>query len=471
MEARDRQHGRSSQPTGMRAFTIVWFGQVVSLLGSAMTAFAFTIWAYQETGEATALALMGFFGFLPGILMSPIAGALVDRWNRKLVMMISDVAAGLSTVAVFLLYSAGNLEIWHLYIAGAFAGAFQAFQWPAYSAAISTMLKKEQYARASGMMALAESLSVVFAPGLAGVLLLSLGIQGVLLIDIITFVFAVAVLFVVYIPQPKATTEGAHSRSNLWNEVTYGFRYIFQRRSLLGLQMMFFIINLTGTLGMILLNPMVLARTGGDELSLATVQSMLGIGGVVGGLLLSVWGGPKRRVHGVLLGMAGGSLFGQVGLGLGQTVPVWAVAAFLNTAIIPILNGSNQAIWQAKVAPDIQGRVFAVRRLIAQITAPAAMLVAGPLADVVFEPAMMPGGTLTPLFGGIVGTGPGAGMALILVFTGILGAIGALSGYLLPFIRNAEDILPDYVMQEEAAESAPLPPVSSEKDAVPVAGA
>lgn len=145
---------QKTRPTGMTAFTVVWIGQVVSLLGTAMTGFALTIWAWQITGEATALALVGFFAFAPIVLMSPVAGALVDRWNRKLAMMISDLAAVLSTIVVLLLFSAGNLQIWHLYLTGAFSGIFQAFQFPAYSAAVTTMVSKEQYGRASGMLSM-----------------------------------------------------------------------------------------------------------------------------------------------------------------------------------------------------------------------------------------------------------------------------------------------------------------------------
>jgi hypothetical protein len=170
----------------------------------------------------------------------------------------------------------------------------------------------------------------------------------------------------------------------------------------------------------------------------------MGVGGVVGGVLLSLWGGPKRRVHGVLLGMAASSLLGPLLLGLGATPPVWAVGAFFSLFFLPIINGSNQAIWQAKVAPDVQGRVFATRRLIAQISAPLAMLLAGPKADHQFEPAKAPGGTLAGAFSGWVGAGPGAGMALMLVITGLLGTIIGLGAYTIPIVRDAEDLLPDY---------------------------
>jgi MFS family permease len=442
------------RPAGMRGFTLVWSGQVVSLLGSGMTWFALTIWAWELTGQATALALVAFFHFGPTILLSPIAGALVDRWDRKLVMMLSDLAAGLMTVLVLLLYATGNLEIWHLYLTGAFAGAFEAFQFPAYSAAVTTMVPKEQYVRANGMLSLAESASGVFAPLAGGILLGIVGISGVLAIDVVTFMIALGALLLVRVPPPQTTASGQEGKGSLWQESLYGFRYIFDRPSLLGLQLVFLASNLAASFGFAVLAPMILAQTGSDQVTLGGVQAILGVGGVVGGLLLSVWGGPKRRVHGVLLGMMLSSLLGELVLGLGNGPLVWGIGAFFSSFFIPIINGSNQAIWQAKVAPDVQGRVFAARRLIAQLSWPIATLLAGPMADFLFEPAMAVGGPLAGRFGGLVGTGAGAGMSLMFVVTGLMGVAVGLGGYAVPSIRNAEDILPDH---DAPIESQPVP--------------
>lgn len=432
------------QPSGMFGFSIVWLGQFVSMIGSGMTRFALTIWAWQVTGEATALALVGFFSFAPAVLFSPLAGAIVDRVNRKLVMIVSDVAAGLSTVVILILHLTGHLQIWHLYAAGFFAGAFESFQFPAYSAAITTMVDKKHYTRANAMLGMAGSASGIIAPMLAATFLALLGINGVMIIDIVTFVFAVAVLFFVAIPQPKETETGRASRGSLFQESMFGFKYIFGNRSLLGLQLVFFAINLTATMSMVLAAPMILARTGDNELILASAQMLFGVGGVVGGLVISTWGGPKRRVHGVLMGMILSSLLGHITIGIGQTAVLWGVGAFFMMFFLPLINGSNQAIWQAKVPGDIQGKVFATRRLIAQISAPIAMILGGRLADLVFEPGMLPGGSLANTFGPLVGTGPGAGMGLMFVLTGLLGALVGLSGYLFPAVRNAEDLLPDH---------------------------
>lgn len=437
-------------PSGMRAFILVWVGQFVSMLGTGMSRFALTIWAFQVTGEVTALALVGFFSFAPSILVSPIAGALVDRWNRKLVMMISDLVAGLTTVVVLILYVTGNLEIWHLYVTGFIAGLFEPFQWPAFSAAMSTMVPKEQYGRANGLVSLADSVSTIVAPLAAGALMVAIGIGGILVIDIATFVFAVGSILFVVIPQPAPSAEGVASRGSLWQDSIYGFKYIWNRKSLLGVQLTFTISNFFGAIAMVLVAPMILARTGNNSLALGTVQAAMGVGGVVGGLAMSIWGGPRPRIHGVLAGFIIVGIFGNALMGIGESMPIWIAAGFIELLTLPFINASNQSIWQAKVAPDLQGRVFATRRLIAQIAGPIGLLLAGPLADRFFEPAMMAGGALAQSWGWLVGTGVGAGMGLLMVCAGLLAALAGVIGYVIPTIRNVEALMPDHDVVTQA---------------------
>lgn len=233
-------------------------------------------------------------------------------------------------------------------------------------------------------------------------------------------------------------------KSSLLQESLYGFRYILQRPSLLGLQLTLMATNLLAAFAYGVMSPMILARSGNNAQVLGTVLSISGVGGVIGGFMMSLWGGPKRRVHGVLGGLALESLVGVTLLGLGRSLPVWAAAAFCSAFLIPIISGSNQAIWQSKVPPDVQGRVFSVRRLIAQVTSPLGVLIAGPLADFVFEPAMRSQNVFSALFGTIVGIGPGAGMALMFVLAGILGVVVGLSGYFFRVVRDAESLLPDH---------------------------
>ena len=440
------------RPAGMRAFWIIWAGQVISMLGTAMTNFGLPIWAYEKTGEATSLAMIGFFFVTPMVILSPMAGAIVDRSNRKLMMMLSDLAAGLTTIVQLTLLATGNLEIWHLYVTAAVAGTFQTFQWPAFSAAITLMVPKEQYGRANGLVQLAGAASGIFAPMLAAAMLGFIGLVGIMIIDVVSFAFAIGALLLVFIPQPERSEAGREAQANLLQESLYGFRHILKRPSLLGLQLVFMGGNLFAVLGFTLMTPMLLARTGNNELILGGVNTAGAIGGVVGGLAMSAWGGPKRRVLGVLGGWLLFGLLGGTLLGLGQALPVWLVASFAGAFFGPIIDASNQAIWMAKVEPDVQGRVFGVRRMIAWAISPLAQLIAGPLADRVFEPAMQQGGGLADTFGWLVGTGKGTGMSLILVICGIGMALVAIVGFATRAVRNAEDILPDFdATPEEAA--------------------
>jgi MFS family permease len=429
----------------MTAFTIVWFGQVVSLVGTAMSGFALTLWAYRTTGLATALSMVAFFNFAPMILMSPIAGVLVDRWNRKWTMALSDLASAVMTLVVLVLFLTGHLQLWHLYVTGALSAAFGTFQWPAYSAAISMMVPKTHYQRASGMISMAESGSGIAAPILAGVLVGILGFQRlwvIFAIDLVTFLVALGALVIVTIPNPPRI-EPEHPES-LFRQSMFGFRYIWEHRPLFDLQMVFFASNLVANLCVTILPALILARTSNNATALGSAQSAAAVGGVVGGVLLTAWGGPKRKVNGVLLGMILTSLFGTLVIGFGRSLPVWMVGSFMMMVFVTILNGSNQAIWQSKVPPALQGRVFSVRRLIAQVTVPVAMLASGPLADKVFGPAMLPAGSLAPLFGWLSGTGPGAGISLMFVWAGLAGACVGLVGYLVPSVRNVERLIPDH---------------------------
>lgn len=433
------------RPAGMLGFSLVWAGQIVSVLGSNMTHFALTIWAYEETGSATALGAVASSFLLPFLLLSPVAGAMVDRYNRKLMMMVSDLGAVTATVGILILHLTGYLQVWHLYVAAAINGLGSTFQWPAYSAAISTMVPKEQYGRANGMMSLIDSGPSVFAPMLAGVLLPVIHLTGMLVLDVVTFFLAIGALLAVHVPQPQITAEGQAGQGGILKEAAYGFRYIFARRSLLGLLLFFLTLNFVNGMAIPLFAPFILSRTSNDSTSLGAAQSAWAVGAVVGGLLIGVWGGFKRRMTSILLGEALFGVFGLVLFGLGRHLWFWMAAAGLGAIFMPFSNGASQAIWQTKVAPDVQGRVFATRRMIAWLLDPVTPIIAGALADYVTEPAMRSQAGLARAFGWLVGYGPGAGMAIQFILAG-LGyiLITLLVTLFIPTVRDLEDRLPDH---------------------------
>jgi DHA3 family macrolide efflux protein-like MFS transporter len=440
--------------SGMAAFTTVWAGQIISVLASSMTQFALTIWAYKETGSATVLGAVNTSFLIPFLLLSPFAGVMVDRYNRKLMMMVSDLTAITSTVGILIINATGHLEIWHLFVASAINGLGNTFQWPAYSAAISTMVSKENYTRANGMMSLIESGPGVLAPMLAGILLPLIKLNGILTIDIITFFFAIGALIFVFIPQPQKSIEGQAGQGNILKEAIYGFRYIFERRGLLGLLLFFICLNLVIGLSASLFAPFILSRTGNDSTALGAVQSAYATGAVIGGLLISLWGGFKRRMTSIFIGEALTGLFCLILFGISRTLPAWIVVCVI-MAIFPVFtNGASQAIWQAKVAPDVQGRVFSARRMIAWSMGPITPILAGLLADYVTEPAMQSQTMLARLFGWLVGTDPGSGMAVQFILTGLAYIIIVLVVFLFfPVVRDLEDRLKDHD-QLNAAEVA-----------------
>ncbi len=436
---------RLSRLTGMQKFSLVWFAQMLSLFGTATTRFSLMIWAYQQTSQATPLALLGFFSYILFILLSPMAGIVVDRLDRRLVMILADLGAGSMVLILMLLYQSGQLQISHLYLAVALTGAFEAFHFPAYSALISTLVAKEQYGRVSGMGSFSEAASQVIAPALAAQLLIAFGLGGVMLIDLISFFVGIIPLLFISVPTVVSKAEEDQPSRRIVEDLATGFRYIWQRPGLFGLLCIYLGINVTAALTYYaILAPMILARTGGDQVALGNVQAAMGVGGIIGGILMSVWGGPKRRIHGIFLVGGISFLLGDSMMAIGRTTPAWMFGILFSTIFVPIIVGSKQTIWQSKVPPALQGRVFAARGAIEQIRMPIGYLIAGPLADTILEPAMRQGGSLARLFGGLLGTGPGAGMAFMFLCTSIAGGIICLSGYGFPKVRRVEADLPDH---------------------------
>jgi MFS family permease len=430
---------------GLWVFFLIWLGQLVSLIGSGLTNFALGVWVYQKTGNTTQFALISLFTMLPSIVISPLAGALVDRWNRRWAMIVSDAGAGMSTLAIVLLLFANHLEVWHIYLAVAASSIFRAFQWPAYAAATTLLVPKQHYGRASGMVQGAEAASRLISPVLAGVLVVTIQLQGVILIDCLTFLFALVTQLLVRFPKAKITTEDQASKGSLLHEATYGWTYITALPGLFGLLIFFAVSNFLLGIVEVLVTPLVLTFASATVLGI--VLSIGGSGMLVGGVMMSIWGGPKKRIYGVLGFMLLDGLCILLA-GLQPSVPVFFATAFVYFFGVSIIIGSDQAIWQSKVPPAVQGRVFAVRRMIAWASLPLAYLVAGPLADRVFEPLLVVGGPLAGSIGQIIGVGQGHGIALLFVVMGILSISATAGGFMYVPLRQLEDQLPDAITNE-----------------------
>jgi MFS family permease len=436
----DTADERPAERRGMATFVAVWIGQVVSSLGSYLTGFALAVWIYQQTSSATFYGLITLASVLPGVLLSPIAGALVDRWDRRWAMILASAGAAAPTLVLALLIWKGHLALWHIFVLTVIISGFTSLGFPAFSAATSTIVPSRHLGRASGMVQMGDAAASILAPLLAGVLIASVGRQGVVLIDFSSYLVAIATLLFIRMPRPAVTAEGAASRGSLTSEAKVGWSFIRQRPGLLALLLLVAASNIGVGMVQVLLSPMILSFA--SPTVLGRVLTVAGIGVLTGGIVMSIWGGPRRRIAGIL------SLFFIQGLilpigGLRASALLISVGAFLFMLTLPILNGSGQTIWQTRVPLDLQGRVFAVRRMVAWSTLPIAYLVAGPLADHVFEPLMAAGGPLASTVGQIIGVGKGRGMGLMLIFIGLFTLLLVAIASRLPRLVHLESELPN----------------------------
>ena len=382
-----------TRKAGLRDFLLMWTGQVISLIGSGLTSFAVGVWVYETTGNVTLFTLIAMSGALPAVLLSPIAGVLVDRFDRRTMLIASDSGAALSSVVLLVLFATDSLQLWHIYVLVALNATFNTLQFPAFASSITLLIPKRHFGRASGMMQFGFSGAQVLSPLIAGALLVRMTIPGIIAIDLTTFAAAVVMLLFVRIPNP-AKRPG--ERPGLWSQAAYGWRYIQARPGLFSLLLYFAMLNFALPMTMVLATPLVLSF--GTPAQLGVVLATGSAGMVAGSVTMTAWGGPRRKILGIL-GFAPVAALGMVTAGLRPSVATVAAGLFVMFFVVPLINGSSQAIWQSKVEPAVQGRVFATRRMIAQVSAPLAYFAAGPLAERLFVPLLEPGGALaaTPL--------------------------------------------------------------------------
>lgn len=429
----------------MRAFFTIWFGQLISLIGSQLTGFALGVWVYDQTRSVLWLALTQIALQTPYVLLSPLAGVLADRWNRRTAMIVSDFGAGLAVLATAVLYISGHLSPWMVIPINLLMSTFNALMWPAYTASVTLLVPREQYGRANGFVQLGEALPQIAGPALAGALYVIIHLGNLALIDFATYLFSVVLMLsFVRIPNPARTEDGRQAKGSIWKEMRFGWDYIVARKGLFSLLMFFLCINFVGGVMNPLFIPLILDNWKADVLGY--LSTIMGVGMLAGTLVMSAWGGGKRKVYTLLGAGLVGALF-LLGVGLRASIPLLAVCGFGFMFTEPLMNASSQAIWQAKVAPDVQGRVFAVRRTIAWSTAIVAPLLAAPLADNVFKPAMAPGGALARVFGPLIGVGSNHGIGLLISFLGLLLGLISLAAFSSPYIRNVERDLPDHVAE------------------------
>jgi MFS transporter, DHA3 family, macrolide efflux protein len=439
-------------PTNTWAFFLVWIGQLISLFGSNLTGFALVIWTYQETHSVIQTSLVLLCSRLPSIIIAPIAGALVDRWERRWTMFCSDAAAGLMSLILALLIATGRLELWHIYLSTAVYAIGRVFQEPAYTAATTLLVPPEHYGRASGMVQLAGAIGEIGAPVVAGVLVPLIYLTGIIAIDILTYFVALITLLLVRFPRPKPSTDAEEGQGSLLREATYGWRYITAHRGMISLLLFFMAMNFVAGFVNTLAIPLVLSFSSSERLGL--IMSGGGIGLLIGSIVMSTWGGPKRRVLGMIGATAVIGVFLMM-MGLQADELTIGLGIFGVLFAVPILEGCNQAIWQSKVPADLQGRAFATQRMVALAAMPISMLLAGPLADRLFEPLLARGGPLARSVGALIGVGPGRGIGFFYILLGLALVLLALGGALYRPMRLIEEESPQMLTTSALAESQP----------------
>jgi len=366
-------------------FFTIWTGQQLSWIGSSVAQFALVWWLTKLTGSATVLATGTLISLLPGVFLGPFAGALVDRWNRRVVMIVADSIIALVSAWLAYLFWTQAIQVWHVYVIMLVRAIGGTFHWPAMTASTSLMVPQEHLSRVAGLNQATGGAVNIMSPPLGALLLGILPLHDIMAIDVITAAFAIAPLFSVQIPQPQqaaATTGAAESKPTLWADVREGLRYVWHWPGLLAICIMAMLLNFSVYPAMSLMPILVTEHFGGEALQLGWMNSAWGVGLLVGGLLLSAWGGFHRRIVTVLMGIIGlGMGLLLVGLTPATAFPLALVGLFFGATMNSMCNGSAFALLQQVVAPEMQGRVFTLVMGLCNAMTPISMAIAGPAAD------------------------------------------------------------------------------------------
>jgi DHA3 family macrolide efflux protein-like MFS transporter len=417
-------------------FFTIWTGQQLSWIGSAVAGFALVWWLTETTGSATMLAVGTLLTILPGVALGPFAGALVDRWNRRLVMLVADSIVALFAAWLAVLFWTGAIQIWHVYVIMFVRSVGNAFHWPAMTASTTLMVPKDRLGRVAGLNQTIGGAVNIISPPLGALLLSILPLHGIMAIDVLTAAFAIAPLFFVHIPQPEKAevAQEAQAKSTLWADMREGLRYVVGWPGLLGICLLATLLNFSIMPAMSLMPLLITDHFGGEALQLGWMNSAWGVGLVLGGLLLGAWGGFKKRIVTVLVGIVGLGV-GVVTIGLTPaTIFPLALGAFFFGAVMNALcNGSAFALLQQVVVPEMQGRVFALVMTVCNMATPLSLAIAGPLADAV-------------------------GVRALYVVGGIAQVILGIGGFFVPAIMSVENNNANgHAAKEQATELAPAP--------------
>jgi amino acid adenylation domain-containing protein len=420
----------------LRTFFIVALGQLVSLIGTGLTAFGLGVWVYQETGSFASFAAIQVTTFLPGILALPFSGTLADRCDRRKLMILSDTLAGLGTLLLALLLWMDALQLWHIYVFTTVASLANAFQRPAYMAAVAQLVPKQYLGHANGFVQLGTAAGDLVASFLGGALLVAIGLPGIVSVDVLTFLFAILPLLFIRYPD----TLFRRREESFLKEITGGWHYIVKRPGFLAMVIFFTVFNYLFSLVQVGVTPMTLAFTTPEVLGV--VLAFNGVGVLVGGLIMGLWGGTRRRAEGMVgfVVLYGASV---VVMGLRPAPFFVGLGLFGIGVAITITNAHWLALIQAKVGLELQGRVLAMNQMLGWAMIPVGFVTADPLVRRVFDPLIY--GPLASPVGQVIGTQDGHGLRLMMLAAGALFILLSIAGYKYRPLRFMEDRLPDAI--------------------------
>ncbi len=438
-----------SNADGMRNFLLIWFGQLVSGMGSRLTSFALGVWVYKTTGSTMQFASVFVAMAVPAMLISPFAGVLVDRWDRRRIMIVCECVSALVIAALALSATLGQLNMWQIYAGVGLTTMANCFLQPAYAASVPLLANRDQLVRLNGLIQTGQGLSLVGGPALAGILMKFTGLPGILLVDAVTFAVGAVCIAIARVPRPPRVEK---SKLQLFREAHIGWRYVVERPGLFGLLCLSAASSFVFAIASIAITPLTLSVANQDESLLGLQMSLSCSGLLVGGLLVTIWGGSRQKIHSVLgFSILSGLMVAMHGLAPSLTLLI--VAGFLMFLSIPPAQSASYALWQTKVPSHLLGRCMSMLRMTGEAALPLGYLLAGPLAEYVFEPALMPGGALASSVGSVIGVGPGRGLGLMFIVLGFaLSAIAAI-GYAMRSVREIDRALPDAT----AANATPAP--------------
>lgn len=438
-----KDYSQQMNEKSFKKFMIIWSGQFLSIIGSGLSAFGLSVWIFEKTGSATPFAMSFLFNILPRILFAPMAGSLADRKNRKVIIIFTDSVDAFLKILMALILLSNNMSIWMIYIFLFLSSLLSTFQGPAFSASIPMIVPKKNLSRANGLSQLTFAAQNMLSPIMAGALYPIVDLKGLLIIDFGTYFFAIFTILFQKIPQPEIKKATSRFLKTSLKDFAFAWNYIREKKGFLSLMMAFSVLNFIANLSLILLGPLILSNY--NTAIYGLVQTFYGSAMVLGGLIASLLPNNNQKVKSMFLLL----IISGIGLSISGMLPYWYIVAlgfFIFMLPVPYTNTLLFSLVQTKIQPEVLGRVSSLIEAVLKLVTPLASILAGPLADNIFEPLMSENGALAnSIIGNLIGVGTGRGIGLIFIICGISLVITCIFMLLNKNVNSIEKRLPDYI--------------------------